>query len=68
MTNDAPGMKGYRSRNQNGELRQKRGDTHVSTLEDKYNKDFNVRSDMHLETLLNKENVGSLDQLLRKQK
>ncbi|KNY24778.1 hypothetical protein [Pseudobacteroides cellulosolvens] len=66
MAKDAPGMKGYRSRNQNGELRQKRGDTHVSTIEKKYNKDFDVRSDMHLQTLLEKENVSSLDQLLRK--
>ncbi len=67
MAKDAPGMKGYRSRNQNGELRQKRGDTHVSTIEKKYNKDFDVRSDMHLQTLLEKEDVSSLDQLLRKQ-
>ncbi len=27
--NDAPGMKGNRSRNQNGELRDKRNDTHL---------------------------------------
>jgi hypothetical protein len=29
MAKDAPGMRGYRSRNEDGELRQKRGDTHV---------------------------------------
>lgn len=66
MAKDATGMKGFRSRNQNGELRQKRGDTHVSTVEKKYNQDFGVRSNMHLSTLLEKENVSSLDQLLRK--
>ncbi len=68
MAEDAKGMKGYRSRNEDGELRRKRGDSHVSSIEQKYNKDFNVRSDMHLDTLLKKENVNSLDQLLRKQK
>jgi hypothetical protein len=31
MTKDAPRMRGYRSRNEDGELRQKRGDTHVGT-------------------------------------
>ena len=66
MAKDDPGMKGNRSRDDSGELRRKRGDTHVSTIEKKYNKDFNVRSDMHLDTLLKQENVSSLDQLLKK--
>jgi len=35
MPKDAPGMRGYRSRNEDGELRQKRGDTHVGTIEKK---------------------------------
>ena len=55
---DALGMKGPRTRNQNGKLREKRGDTHVGAIEKKYNKDFGVRSDMHLDTLLkNKGNT-----------
>jgi len=66
VKNDAPGMKGPRSRNQNGELREKRGDTHVGTIEKKYGQDFNVRSDMHLDTLLAKEGVDSLSKLLKK--
>ena len=33
MTKDAPGMRGIRSRNESGELREKRGDTHVKTIE-----------------------------------
>lgn len=66
MSKDAPGMKGIRSRNSDGELRQKRGDTHVGTIEKNYNVELKVRSDMHLNTLLKKENVDSLDQLLRK--
>ncbi len=66
MAKDAPGMRGNRSRDESGELRRKRGDTHVSTIEQKYNRDFDVRSDMHLDTLLKKENVSSLDQLLKK--
>lgn len=66
IKNDASGMKGPRSRNQNGELREKRGDTHVGTIEKKYGKDFDVRSDMHLKNLLKKEGVSSLTQLLKK--
>ena len=68
MAKDAYGMRGYRSRNVDGELRRKRSDTHVSTIENKYDVDFGVRSDMHLGTLLEKQNVGSLDQLLKKEK
>lgn len=59
-------MKGYRPRNETGELRRKRGDTHVSTIEEKYGKNFNVRSDMHIDTLLKNRGVKSLDQLLKK--
>lgn len=66
MAKDAPGMRGYRPRNDDGELRRKRGDTHVGNIENQYEVDFGVRSDMHLETLLNRENVSSLNQLLQK--
>lgn len=52
MANDAPGMRGIRSRNEDGQLRQKRGDTHIGTIEKIYGVDLNVRSDMHLNTLL----------------
>lgn len=62
--NDAPGMKGDRSRNETGELRQKRSDTHIGTIEKKYNIDLNVRSDMHLGTYLEKNNIASLNDLI----
>lgn len=52
MAKDAPGMKGFRSRTESGPLRAKRGDTHMGTIEDKYHRNFRVRSDMHLETYL----------------
>lgn len=65
-SNDAPGMAGNRSRNKSGPLREKRGDTHVGTIEKEYGVDFGVRSDMQLDTLLEKENVDSLKELLRK--
>ncbi len=64
MGEDAPGMKGYRSRNEDGRLRQKRGDTHVGTVEEQYGRDFGVRSDMHLETLLKEKGVASLNDLI----
>jgi hypothetical protein len=66
MSNDAPGMRGDRSRNLTGELRQKRGDTHVGTIEEQYGRDFNVRSDMRLDTLLRREGADSLSDLLKK--
>jgi hypothetical protein len=65
MAKDAPGMRGYRSRNQDGQLRDKRDDTHVGTIERQYNRDFGVRSDMHLGTLLERTGEASLNDLLR---
>ena len=64
MAKDAAGMKGERSRNPNGPLREKRGDTYVKTIETQYGKDFGVRGDMHLDTLLEKKGYGSLNDLL----
>lgn len=66
--NDAPGMRGDRSRNDDGRLRQKRGDTHMGTIEDKYGRDFGVRSDMHLSTFLQQNNVNSLNDLINSNK
>jgi hypothetical protein len=68
MAKDAPGMKGERSRNADGQLREKRGDTHVGTIEQRYGRDFGVRSDMHLDTLLKREGAQSLDDLLHRHK
>lgn len=64
---DAPGMRGYRSRDKSGPLRQKRSDTHVGTIEKQYGVDFGVRSDMQLGTLLKKTGEPSLKDLLHKQ-
>jgi hypothetical protein len=63
---DAPGMRGQRSRNQSGPLRQKRSDTHMGTVEKAYDKNFNVRSDMHLGTFLKKNDIESLNDLITK--
>lgn len=65
MTQDAEGMRGDRSRNQDGQLREKRGDTHISTLEQQYGRDFGVRGDMHLNTLLERTGQASLNDLLQ---
>lgn len=64
MAKDAPGMKGYRSRNQSGQLRDKRDDTHMGTIEKQYGRDFGVRSDMHLGSYLKKTNTKSLNDLI----
>lgn len=64
MTNDAPGMRGVRARNQDGLLRDKRDDTHVQTIEKQYSRDFGVRGDMQLGTLLEKTGMKSLNDLI----
>lgn len=64
MAKDAPGMRGERSRNENGRLRDTRDDKYVGTLEKQYGRDFGVRSDMHVGTLLEREGVDSVKQLL----
>jgi hypothetical protein len=65
MSKDAPGMRGNRSRNKSGPLRDKRDDTHVGTIEKKYDLDFGVRSDMQLGTLLEKTGKKSLNDLIQ---
>jgi hypothetical protein len=59
-------MKGPRSRNEDGELRQKRGDTHVGTIEEQYGVNFGVRSDMKLDTLRERLGATSIDDLIDK--
>lgn len=65
MSTDATGMRGDRSRDEDGKLRRKRGDTKIETIEREYGVDFRVRGDMRLETLLEREGATSLHQLLR---
>jgi hypothetical protein len=54
-----------RSRDENGRIRQKRGDTHVGTIEQRYGVDFGVRTDMELETLRQRTGLNSIDDLIR---
>lgn len=69
MAKDAPGMNGYRSRNEgSGRLRDTRDDKHVGTLEKQYKIDLGVRSDMHVGTLLKKLEVKSVNDLLHGKK
>ena len=65
IKNDAAGMKGQRSRNDDGQLREKRGDTHIGTIEKQYDRDFGVRSDMQLDTFLEKNELNSLNDLIK---
>lgn len=68
IKDDAPGMKGPRSRTNDGTLREKRGDTHMGTIEKMYDRDFNVRSDMRLDTYLEKNKIASLNDLINSNK
>ena len=64
MAIDAKGMKGYRTRNKDGELRDKRDDTLMGTIEKQYGKDFHVRGDMQLGNYLKKRKIKSLNDLM----
>lgn len=57
-----------RMRDQDGQIRQKRSDTHISTLREEYGPDFakGYRSDAHLGTVLQKEGADSLSELIKK--
>jgi hypothetical protein len=57
VRHDDPGMAGQRARDLTGELRQKRGDTLVRTIEEMYGVDLHRRGDMKLETL--REELGA---------
>ncbi|HTS40675.1 MAG TPA: hypothetical protein VMH84_09070 [Xanthobacteraceae bacterium] len=56
-----------RCRDQDGEIRQKRGDTLVSTLRKTYGPDFapGVRSDMRLDTLRERKGGASLSKIIK---
>ena len=56
-----------RCRDAEGEIRRKRGDTLVGTLRDEYGPKFapGVRSDMRLDTLLDRTGAASLSDFLR---
>lgn len=57
-----------RMRDQDGEIRKKRSDTLVRTLREEYGPDFaaGYRSDAQLGTVLQREGLESLDQLLKR--
>jgi hypothetical protein len=66
MAKDDPSMRGKRSRNQtDGRLRDTRDDKHVGTLEKQYDRDFGVRSDMHVDTLLKQTGHLSVSKLIK---
>jgi hypothetical protein len=62
---DAPGMKGDRPRNKNGQLRDKRNDTHMGTIEKHYSRNFGVRSDKQLGNFLIDHHFASLNDLIQ---
>ncbi len=60
-------MKGLdnRSRDEDGEIREKRGDTLIKNIQDDYPVLNKVNGNMRLDTLRDKLGVGSLDAVLR---
>jgi hypothetical protein len=59
-----------RQRDQDGQIRHKRSDTKVETLRKEYGEKFaaGYRSDTKLGTVLKKEGLDTLDQLLKKRR
>ena len=53
-----------RMRDRDGEIREKRADTLMGTIEREYGTDFGVRADMKLGTYLEREGLDSLSQAL----
>ena len=68
MTKHYPKGLDGRMRDRDGEIRKKRSDTLVRTLREEYGNGFapGYRADAQLGTVLEREGVGSLDQLLKK--
>ncbi len=61
----APSMRTDRTRDNDGQLRQERGDTLVANIEQEYGVDFGVRGDMRLDTLREQTGLTSIEDLLR---
>lgn len=53
-----------RSKNNSWKFRTKRGDTRIWTIEEKYNINLKVRSDMKLSTYLDRNGFSSLSKIL----
>jgi hypothetical protein len=64
-----PGLDG-RSRDKDGEIRHKNGNTRVDTLRETYGDNFapGVRGDMRLDTLLDRTGAKSLSDLVKSKK
>jgi len=54
-----------RTRNSDGQIREKRADTLIGTIEKEYGVDFGVRSDTKLGTYLEKSGAPSLSKALK---
>ena len=57
-------MRGYRPRNESGELRKKRSDTLIRTIEEEYGIELPGRSDMELGNYLKLHKLKSLNDLV----
>jgi hypothetical protein len=64
VTHDDPSMRGPRSRDEDGELRQKRGDTRADTIEEQYGVDLGVRGDTRLDTLRDRTGARSVKEVI----
>lgn len=66
LDTNAQNMPGHAARNQGGQLRRIRSDTHMETLEERYGVDFGVRDDMEWGTFREQANVNSVREALKR--
>lgn len=64
MAKNDSGMRGNRTRNQDGRLRLKRSDTKAGTIEKQYGVDLDTRTDMKLGTLRKRTGDTGLKDIL----
>ena len=57
-------MRGGRSRDENGQLHEKRGDTLIRTIEEQYDVDLGVRGDMRLDTYRERTGLNSIKEII----
>jgi len=57
---------GDRQQTEHGQIRRKRGDTLIETVEEEYGVDFGVRGDTKLSTYLEENGFSSLSKALKK--
>lgn len=66
LDTNAENLPGHAARNQGGQLRRIRSDTHMGSLEERYRVDFGVRKDMEWGSFKKDKGVESVKEAVKK--